>query len=42
MTFNGVSPDGSRVVVLSLTTQLADPMPVYERTGRLVDDALCS
>jgi D-alanyl-D-alanine carboxypeptidase len=36
-TANGVSPDGDRVAVLSLTTQLADPnasLAVYGRTFR--------
>ncbi|WNV90458.1 serine hydrolase domain-containing protein [Umezawaea sp. Da 62-37] len=41
-TVNGVSPDGERVVVLSLTTQSGNPVPVYQRAGRLVDEVLCS
>ncbi len=43
-TANGVSGDGRRVAVLSLTTQLADDeaaLAVYERTFRLVDDVIC-
>ncbi|GIE97709.1 serine hydrolase domain-containing protein [Paractinoplanes rishiriensis] len=43
-TANGVSPDGTRVAVLALSTQLADPQPaqaVQKRTLRLIDDALC-
>ncbi|MET0424842.1 MAG: serine hydrolase domain-containing protein [Actinoplanes sp.] len=43
-TANGVSTDGRRVAVLSLTTQLADPEPaaaVQTRTSRLVDDVIC-
>jgi D-alanyl-D-alanine carboxypeptidase len=44
VTFNGVSEDGDRVAVLSLTTQLADPAArraVYERAFQLVDDVIC-
>ena len=44
-TLNGVSPDGKRVVVLSLTTELADPaseLAVYRRAHQLMDDSLCS
>ncbi|MFI7546973.1 serine hydrolase domain-containing protein [Actinoplanes sp. NPDC049599] len=43
-TANGVSPDGDRVAVLSLTTQLADEQAaraVYGRTFRLMDDVIC-
>ncbi len=43
-TANGVSPDGSRVAVLSLTTQLAaaeEALAVYGRTFRLMDDVIC-
>jgi D-alanyl-D-alanine carboxypeptidase len=44
-TLNGVSPDGKRVVVLSLTTELADQtseLAVYQRAHQLVDDTFCS
>ncbi|MFG1607826.1 serine hydrolase domain-containing protein [Actinoplanes sp. NPDC049265] len=41
-TMNAVSPDGKKVVVLSETTELADPRPVYERVNRLNDKVLCS
>ncbi|MET1073702.1 MAG: serine hydrolase domain-containing protein [Umezawaea sp.] len=41
-TVNGISPDGERVVVLSLTTQTGNPVPVYQRTTRLLDEILCS
>jgi len=43
-TINGISPDGKRVVVLSLTTELADPaseLAIYKRAHRLIDDTLC-
>jgi D-alanyl-D-alanine carboxypeptidase len=43
-TANGVSPDGRRVVVLSLTTQLADEqaaLAVQRRASRLADDVIC-
>ncbi|MET8040613.1 serine hydrolase domain-containing protein [Micromonospora sp. NPDC005215] len=41
-TFNGASPDGKRVAVLSITTQLANPLPVYSRANQLMDETLCS
>jgi D-alanyl-D-alanine carboxypeptidase len=44
-TMNGVSPDGRRVVVLSLSSELADPtseVAIYRRAQRLIDDTLCS
>ena len=41
-TINGASPDGTRVVVLSLNTALANPIPVYQRTSQLIDEKLCS
>jgi D-alanyl-D-alanine carboxypeptidase len=44
-TLNGVSPDGSRVVVLALTTVLADQtstLAIYQRSHQLIDDTLCS
>jgi len=44
-TLNAVSPDGKRVVVLSLTTELADPqseLAVYRRAHQLIDDTFCS
>lgn len=43
-TLNGVSPDGRRVVVLSLSTELADDarvVAVYRRAFQLIDDTLC-
>lgn len=43
-TQNAVSPDGARVAVLSLTTQLAGDeasTSVYRRTFRLMDDVIC-
>jgi len=43
-TANGVSADGDRVAVLSLTTQLADEeaaRAVYGRTFQLMDDLIC-
>jgi D-alanyl-D-alanine carboxypeptidase len=43
-TSNGVSPDGTRVVVLSLTTQLADEekaLAVQRRAAQLADDVIC-
>ena len=43
-TVNGVSTEGGRVAVLSLTTQLADEdaaRAVYGRTFRLMDDVIC-
>ena len=43
-TANGVSADGDRVAVLSLTTQLADEeaaRAVYGRTFQLMDDVIC-
>jgi len=43
-TINGVSPDGRRVMVLSLSTELADGssvVAIYRRALRLVDDTLC-
>lgn len=44
VTFNGVSPNGARVAVLSLTTQLASPETtglVYRRSFQLIDDVIC-
>jgi D-alanyl-D-alanine carboxypeptidase len=44
-TLNGVSSDGKRVVVLSLSTELADLTPllaVYQRADRLIGQSLCS
>jgi D-alanyl-D-alanine carboxypeptidase len=44
-TVNGVSADGKRVVVVSLSTELADTttvLSVYHRTGQLIDETLCS
>jgi D-alanyl-D-alanine carboxypeptidase len=44
-TLNGVSPDGKRVVVLSLSTELADgnsELAIYRRAHQLVDETLCS
>ncbi|WP_034214499.1 serine hydrolase domain-containing protein [Actinoplanes subtropicus] len=44
-TLNAVSPDGRRVVVLSLTTELADPageLAVYRRAHQLIDDTFCA
>ncbi|PRY41502.1 serine hydrolase domain-containing protein [Umezawaea tangerina] len=41
-TLNGVSPDGERVVVLSLASQAVDPTSTYQRAHRLVEDTLCS
>ncbi|GIJ25010.1 serine hydrolase [Micromonospora qiuiae] len=44
-TANGVSADGKRVAVLSLTTQLADieaVLAVHARASRLIDDAICA
>ncbi|MEV4758487.1 serine hydrolase domain-containing protein [Micromonospora sp. NPDC049559] len=43
-TANGVSPDGDRVAVLSLATQLADEraaLAVQGRASRLMDDVIC-
>ena len=43
-TANGVSGNGDRVAVLSLTTELADQqaaLAVRQRTGRLMDDVIC-
>ena len=43
-TANAVSPDGGRVAVLSLSTQLADEdaaRAVYGRTFQLMDDVIC-
>lgn len=43
-TANGVSTDGGRVAVLSLSTQLADEeaaSAVFGRTFRLMDDVIC-
>jgi len=43
-TANGVSADGNRVAVLSLTTQLADEnadLTVRRRTFQLMDDVIC-
>ncbi|MEU4216005.1 serine hydrolase domain-containing protein [Actinoplanes sp. NPDC026623] len=43
-TANGVSPDGDRVAVLALSTQLADADAadaVSRRTFRLMDDVIC-
>jgi len=44
-TANGVSADGTRVAVLSLTTQLADEqasLAVQRRSFRLMDDVICA
>ncbi|MEU4424027.1 serine hydrolase domain-containing protein [Actinoplanes sp. NPDC024001] len=44
-TANGVSPDGDRVAVLSLTTQLADEkaaFAVHQRAMKAVDDVICA
>ncbi|GGM40085.1 serine hydrolase [Micromonospora sonchi] len=44
-TANGVSADGRRVAVISLTTQLATEeaaLAVYARTFRLIDDVICA
>jgi D-alanyl-D-alanine carboxypeptidase len=44
-TLNGVSPDGKRVVVLSLSTELADENSepaAYQRAHQLIDETLCS
>jgi D-alanyl-D-alanine carboxypeptidase len=41
-TVNGVSPDGKRVIVFSLTTKPANPMPLYQRTSQLFDETVCS
>jgi D-alanyl-D-alanine carboxypeptidase len=42
-TRNAVNDDGSRLVVLALTTQFADDTsgPVGERATRLIEDTLC-
>ncbi|WP_433306774.1 serine hydrolase domain-containing protein [Actinoplanes sp. CA-030573] len=40
-TANAVSPDGDRVAVLSLTTELADSAAVERRTSRFMDDVIC-
>lgn len=43
-TLNGVSPDGKRVVVLSLSSELADQaseVSIRQRVQRLIDDTLC-
>jgi D-alanyl-D-alanine carboxypeptidase len=43
-TFNAVSPDGKRVVVLSLSSELADEtseLAIYRRANKLVDDTFC-
>jgi D-alanyl-D-alanine carboxypeptidase len=43
-TLNGVSPDGKRVVVLSLSSQLADQtseVSVRQRVRKLIDETLC-
>jgi D-alanyl-D-alanine carboxypeptidase len=43
-TVNGVSPDGKRVVVLSLSTELADDntvLAVYRRADQIIDETLC-
>ncbi len=44
ITLNGVSPDGKRVVVLSMSTDLADMasrVASNQRTQKLIDDTLC-
>jgi D-alanyl-D-alanine carboxypeptidase len=44
ITLNGVSPDGKRVVVLSMSTGLADQASrasANQRTQKLIDDTLC-
>jgi D-alanyl-D-alanine carboxypeptidase len=43
-TLNGVSPDGKRVVVLAMSTQLADrasTASANQRAQKLIDDTLC-
>ena len=43
-TLNGVSPDGKRVVVLSMSSQLADQaseVSMRQRAQKLIDDTLC-
>ncbi|HEY0534853.1 MAG TPA: serine hydrolase domain-containing protein [Actinoplanes sp.] len=43
-TINGVSPDAKRVVVLSLSTELADQtseLAIYKRAHELIDDTFC-
>jgi D-alanyl-D-alanine carboxypeptidase len=43
-TLNGVSPDGKRVVVLSMSSELADQtseVSTRQRVRKLVDDTLC-
>ncbi|WP_117212888.1 serine hydrolase domain-containing protein [Allorhizocola rhizosphaerae] len=43
-TVNGVSPDGNRVAVLALTTQLAsdsEALPVYHRQFHLLNTTIC-
>jgi D-alanyl-D-alanine carboxypeptidase len=45
ITLNGVSPDGKRVVVLSMSTELADQASTAsanQRAQKLIDDTLCS
>lgn len=43
-TANGVTDDGDRVIVLSLTTQFADEtgFTVFQRTNLLIEDVLCA
>jgi D-alanyl-D-alanine carboxypeptidase len=44
ITLNGVSPDGKRVVVLSMSTELADQASTAsadQRAQKLIDDTLC-
>jgi D-alanyl-D-alanine carboxypeptidase len=43
-TLNGVSPDGKRVVVLSMSSELADQVSdvsALQRARKLIDDTLC-
>jgi D-alanyl-D-alanine carboxypeptidase len=43
-TVNGVSPDGKRVVVLSMSSELADrasEVSTRQRAQKLIDDTLC-
>jgi D-alanyl-D-alanine carboxypeptidase len=44
-TLNGVSPDGKRAVILSLSTELADEtseLAIYQRAHQVIDETLCS
>jgi D-alanyl-D-alanine carboxypeptidase len=44
-TLNGVTPDGKRAVILSLSTELADDqseLAIYSRAHQLIDDTFCS